>query len=121
MIPVEWPSEVQTKNTKTVSLDEIEGNPLLSLKKSNVNPDSRREKPNQAMNTNSNLNTTLFGEVKRPEPKSKKNEQFTVQKSIDMVRSLVDELNRHGVKAEIDEMNFAKSYQIIIKLDKTAE
>ena len=121
LIPVDLPSEVQTKNTNTVSLDEIEGNPLLSLTKSNVSPDSRREKPNQAMNTNSNLNTTLFGEVKRPEPKSKKNEQFTVQKSIDMVRSLVDELNRHGVKADIDEMNFAKSYQIIIKLDKTAE
>ena len=73
------------------------------------------------MKTNSNLNTALFGEVKRPEVNSKKNEQFTVQKSIDMVRNLVEELNRHGVKADIDEMNFAKSYQIIIKLDKTAE
>ena len=38
-----------------------------------------------------------------------------------MIRNLVEELNRHGVKADIDEMNFAKSYQIIIKLDKTAE
>ena len=121
LIPVDLPSEVQTKNTNTVSLDEIEGNPLLSLTKSNVNTDSRREKPNQAMKTNSNLNTALFGEVKRPEVNSKKNEQFTVQKSIDMVRNLVEELNRHGVKADIDEMNFAKSYQIIIKLDKTAE
>ena len=120
LIPVDLPSEVQTKNTNTVSLDEIEGNALLSLAKLNNN-DSRREKPNQAMKTTSNLNTALFGEVKHPEVNTKKNEQFTVQKSIDMVRNLVEELNRHGVKADIDEMNFAKSYQIIIKLDKTAE
>ena len=94
LIPVDLPSEVQTKNTNTVSLNQIEAN---------------------------KLNTTLFGEVTKPEINKKKNEQFTVQKSIDMIRNLVEELNRHGVKADIDEMNFAKSYQIIIKLDKTAE
>ena len=48
-------------------------------------------------------------------------EQFTIQKSIDMIRNIVEELNNHGVKADLDEMNFSKSYQIIIKLDKTAE
>ena len=94
LIPVDLPSEVQTTNTNTVSLNQIEAN---------------------------KLNTTLFGEVTKPEINKKKNEQFTVQKSIDMIRNLVEELNRHGVKADIDEMNFAKSYQIIIKLDKTAE
>ena len=94
LIPVDLPSEVQTKNTNTVSLNQIEAN---------------------------KLNTTLFGEVTKPEINKKKNEQFTVQKSIDMIRNLVEELTRHGVKADIDEMNFAKSYQIIIKLDKTAE
>ena len=52
---------------------------------------------------------------------TKKNEKFTVQKSIDMIRNLVEELNHHGVNADIDEMNFSKSYQIIIKLDKSAE
>ena len=35
-----------------------------------------------------------------------------------MIRNLVEELNKHGVKADIDEMNFSKSYQIILKLDK---
>ena len=38
-----------------------------------------------------------------------------------MIRNLVEELRNHGVAADIDEMNFSKSYQIIIKLDKTAE
>lgn len=122
LIPVDLPSEVQTKNTNTVSLDEIEQhqrNPM-NINTTNDRP-QRDSRVDQPILKNSNLNTNLFGEIKRPEMSSKKNEQFTVQKSIDMIRNLVDELNRHGVKADIDEMNFAKSYQIIIKLDKTAE
>lgn len=120
LIPVDLPEEVQTKNTNTVSLDEIEAkskSPLQQLT-STSQRDSRFEQP---MLKNNNLNTTLFGEIQRPEANTKKNEQFTVQKSIDMIRNLVEELNKHGVKADIDEMNFSKSYQIIIKLDKTAE
>ena len=113
------PSEVQTKNTNTVSLDEIE-------EKSKLKIPPAIEKPKDAAETapilnNKNIKTKLFGDIVRPEPNSKKNEQFTVQKSIDMIRNLVKELNKHGVNADIDEMNFSKSYQIIIKLDKTAE
>ena len=119
LIPVDLPSEVQTKNTNTVSLDEIE-------EKSKLKIPPAIEKPKDASETapilnNKNIKTNLFGDIVRPEPNSKKNEQFTVQKSIDMIRNLVKELNKHGVNADIDEMNFSKSYQIIIKLDKTAE
>ena len=66
------------------------------------------------------LNTALFNDSPIVTQKKHK-ETFTVQRSIDMIRNLVEELNNHGVSADIDEMNFAKSYQIIIKLDKTAE
>ena len=113
LIPVDLPSEVQTRNTNTVSLNQIEANTLQSLK--------MPSNSNQPIKKTNKINSTLFGEVSKPEINKKKNEQFTVQKSIDMIRNLVEELNRHGVKADIDEMNFAKSYQIIIKLDKTAE
>ena len=123
LIPVNLPSEVQTRNTNTVSLDEIEEKTKESMKNKKTTEhtehrDSRQEKPILKSN---NLNTALFGEIQRPEIHSKQKEQFTVQKSIDMIRNLVEELKRHGVNADIDEMNFPKSYQIIIKLDKTAE
>ncbi len=121
LIPVELPNEVQPmKDTKSVSLSEIEAR----SKAQNKGPepttlhDSRYDK--KSLN-NTSLNKSLFGEVKTPNFNTKKNDQLTVQQSIDMIRNLVDELNRHGVKADIDEMNFSKSYQIIIKLDKTAE
>lgn len=121
LIPVDLPSEVHTsKETKTVSLSEIEEKSKTPQKTqaSQALHDSRYDK--KTLN-NTNLNTTLFGDVQRPDFTTKRNDQFTVQQSIDMIRNLVEELNRHGVKAEIDEMNFSKSYQIIVKLDKTAE
>lgn len=121
LIPVELPNEVQPmKDTKSVSLSEIEARSKAQNK--GLEPttlhDSRYDK--KSLN-NTSLNKSLFGEVKTPNFNTKKNDQLTVQQSIDMIRNLVDELNRHGVKADIDEMNFSKSYQIIIKLDKTAE
>ena len=119
LIPVDLPDTVQTKDTNTVSLDEIEAKnqPFRNLPE--PTPRDSRFEHNTLNNTN--VNTNLFGEVTKPEPNTKKKEKFTVQKSIDMIRNLVEELNRHGVNADIDEMNFSKSYQIIIKLDKTAE
>lgn len=119
LIPVNLPSEVQsTKDTKSVSLSEIEAKSQNKTAESTTLHDSRYD---QKTLNNTSLNTTLFGNVQTPEFNTKRNDQFTVQQSIDMIRNLVEELNIHGVKADIDEMNFSKSYQIIIKLDKTAE
>lgn len=128
LVSVNLPSEIQpSQKTNSVSISEIEaknqnklpGSESSSTKPKTAQHDSRFEK---ATLNNTNLNTSLFNSsVQHPDMNSKKNEQFTVQKSIDMVRSLVEELRRHGVNADIDEMNFSKSYQIIIKLDKTAE
>lgn len=98
LIPVDLPNVVATANTNTVSSNE-----LHPTKKEQNNTSSTA-----ALNNASLININ-------------NNEPLTVQKSIDIVRNLVEELNQKGVKAEIDEMNFSKSYQIIIKLDKTAE
>ena len=117
LIPVELPAEVQTKNTNTASLSELEN----KSKQDAANSISRSRSLEQPALKSNNLNTALFGEISQPESNSHETEQFTIQKSIDMIRKLVEELNSHGVKADLDEMNFSKSYQIIIKLDKTAE
>lgn len=126
LIPVNLPDTVQTSNTKSVSVNEIEENHEKAnmLNNSNyseetqVQHDSRFEKDKL---NNTNINKTLFEPSIMKENNNKKNEKFNIQKSIDMIRSLVEELKAHGVAADIDEMNFSKSYQIIVKLDKTAE
>ena len=38
--------------------------------------------------------------------------------SLDKIRDLVEELKNNGININIDEMDFEKSYQIIIKMDK---
>lgn len=105
LIPVDLPNEIQPKNTNSISLDEIES------KQTNLNELNKR---NQSSTNNNFFNNFKIIEKEKPE-------EFTIQKSIDMIRNLVEELNRNGIKADMDEMNFSKSYQIIIKLDKTAE
>ena len=44
---------------------------------------------------------------------------MTVEEASDKIRDLVNELKINGINIKTDEMNFEKSYQIIIKIDKT--
>jgi len=46
---------------------------------------------------------------------------YTTVDATNKIRELVEELKKHGIKANIDEMDFKKSYQIIIKIDKEEE
>lgn len=44
---------------------------------------------------------------------------YTIEEAVGKIKELVKELEKNGVNATIDEMNFDKSYQMIIKIDKT--
>lgn len=43
---------------------------------------------------------------------------YTTQQATTRIRELIQDLEEHGIKVTSDEMDFEKSYQIIIKLDK---
>jgi len=45
-------------------------------------------------------------------------EKYTIEEATAKIRELIEDLKYHGIKVNTDEMNFEKSYQIIIKLDK---
>ena len=45
-------------------------------------------------------------------------EKYTIEEATTKIRELVEDLKLHGIKVNTDEMNFEKSYQIIIKIDK---
>ena len=95
LIPVNLPSEIQTKNTNTIPLSEL---------------------------TNSSNNQTTSNELINNESITVDDDKdYTVQEAVDMTRNLVSKFNNHNLKAEIDEMSFPKSYQIIIKIEKTEE
>ena len=46
---------------------------------------------------------------------------YTINEAVEDARGLVNHINQHGIKADMEEMNFNKSYQIIIKLEKEVE
>ena len=46
-------------------------------------------------------------------------EQYTVEQASEKIKELIENLRIHGINIKTDEMNFEKSYQIIIKIDKT--
>ena len=45
---------------------------------------------------------------------------YTVDVAMEKIRDLVTDLEAHGVKIRKDEMNFEKSFQVILKIDKNS-
>lgn len=68
--------------------------------------------------TNS-MNNNLFESESQESQLANGNDYYTVEEATEKIRNLVKDLKEHGIKVNTDEMNFEKSYQIIIKLDKT--
>ena len=48
-------------------------------------------------------------------------ENYTAEQAATKIKELIDDLKKHGVSINADEMNFPKSYQIIIRIDKPEE
>ena len=46
------------------------------------------------------------------------NGNYTIEEAQDKIRELVNDLKDHGIKISTDEMNFATTYQMIIKIEK---
>ena len=49
---------------------------------------------------------------------AEENREYTIEEATSKIRDLADELKRHGIDITIDEMNFDKSYQVIVKINK---
>ena len=45
-------------------------------------------------------------------------EKYTVDAATDKIRNLIEDLKKHGIDINADEMNFPTSYQVIIKIQK---
>lgn len=45
-------------------------------------------------------------------------EKYTVEEAVEELKKTIDKLKEKGIKIDMNEMNFDKSYQIIVKIDK---
>ena len=48
-------------------------------------------------------------------------DNYTLEDAKNKIKDLVKDLEEHGIKIKSDEMDFEKSYQVILKIDKTEE
>ena len=46
---------------------------------------------------------------------------YTVDEAMNKIRDLVRDLENHGINIHKDEMNFERTYQVILKIDKKSE
>ena len=46
-------------------------------------------------------------------------EKYTIEEATNKIKELVEDIKNHGIAITTDEMNFARSYQIIVKIDKS--
>ena len=64
------------------------------------------------------LNISNDNEIKEEQPVAISNDKYTVETATEKIRLLVEDLKNHGIKINSDEMNFGKTYQVILKIDK---
>ena len=62
------------------------------------------------------MNNNLFKDDKE---ETNQFDKYTIDEATTKIRDLVNDLKEHGIDVKTDEMNFEKSFQIIIKIDKT--
>ena len=68
-------------------------------------------------NSSSASNLSLTNQSQQEVQTSPKN--YTIEELSENIKNLVNEYKEHGLDISQDEMNFEKSFQIIIKVDKT--
>lgn len=49
---------------------------------------------------------------------STENKKYTVDEAVEELKKTIEKLKENGIKIDLNEMNFDKSYQMIIKIDK---
>lgn len=95
--------------------------PAEAIVKESIKQEEEGEKDYFAMpdfnSMNMNCNVSLEN-INNQELSSPSKENYTIDSSIRKIGGLVEEIRNHGIKISFNEMDFQKSHQIIIKIDK---
>ena len=76
---------------------------------------------NMFLTSTNNQNTEEDNNIIPPPFDLVTNNNYSIEEATGKIRELINDLKDHGIKINTDEMNFEKSYQIIIKIDKTED
>ena len=126
--------DINKQNTGDTSLDNLLniGNPISSkpaqefitpaekiVKGEDIDDDDDEERVSDYFKMPEQFSTLEINPglnpIVSPEPEK---ESYTVDEAIDELKKTIDKLKEKGIKIDINEMNFDKSYQMIVKIDK---
>ena len=69
------------------------------------------------------FNTSDLSSIELPpsiiNPVEEDNATYSIEEASNKIKEAVEDLKQHGIKVTADEMDFEKSYQVIIKIDKS--
>lgn len=98
---------------KTSDLSSIE------LPNSVVIPTEKEEEKNEEPQVSKEALLNISNEEdSKVEPQTTIDDKYSIEVATDKIRALVEDLKNHGIKINSDEMNFGKTYQVILKIDK---
>lgn len=63
-------------------------------------------------------NDNFSEEIPEPFITNMTDEKYSIDKAVSKIKELVEDLKEHGIELKTDEMDFEKSYQVIIKIAK---
>ena len=94
----------------------------IELPTSVVIPDEpeeiNEEEPSISKETLLNMPTDQPPVVETTIAQPTNDEKYTIEVATKKIRELVEDLKNHGIKVNSDEMNFGKTFQVILKIDK---
>ncbi len=78
------------------------------------------DQPSDYFNTSDLSSIELPPSIINP-VEEKSSDKYTVEEATNKIKDLVEDLKNHGIKVTADDMDFEKSYQMIIKIDKSED
>lgn len=119
--------DINSNNNESTSLDSLLniGNPMYSKKDEEyITPAEKIVRANE-MDEDDETTSDYFKMPEQftsleinPTISTPAKDTYTVEEAIEELKATIDKLKEKGIKIDMNEMNFDKSYQMIVKIDK---
>ena len=119
--------DITSNNNEATSLDSLLniGNPMYSKKDEEyITPAEKIVRANE-MDEDDETTSDYFKMPEQftsleinPTISTPAKDTYTVEEAIEELKTTIDKLKQKGIKIDMNEMNFDKSYQMIVKIDK---
>ncbi len=108
-------SDLISSNDESPSVDG-----LINISNDKTNKDEKVDENNNSDDYFSISDLTAINVNSNPaiDNNNQKNDNYTIEDATNKIIETIKDIQSHGIKISFDEMNFPKSYQLIVKIEK---